>query len=70
MFIPRFKCLICLQVLMPKWANDAKEYSVSVFSRGEHGISVQLPKPIYEKLGNPDRVKFVIKGEPIELIVE
>ena len=55
---------------MPKWANDAKEYSVSVFSRGEHGISVQLPKPIYEKLGNPDRVKFVIKGERIELIVE
>ncbi len=45
---------------MPKWAKDAKEFPVPVFDRGEHGISLQLPRPIFDKLGSPKKVKFII----------
>ncbi len=53
---------------MPKWAKDTTEFPSPVFDRGKHGISIQLPKPVFEKLGNPSKVKFVVKGKRIEIV--
>jgi hypothetical protein len=46
--------------IMPKWKEDAKEFSVSVTYNEEKGSQIRVPKPILEKLGNPERIKFVI----------
>ncbi len=46
---------------MPKWAKDAKEFSVNVHYSEEKGSQVRVPKPILEHLGNPDKIKFTIK---------
>ncbi len=46
--------------IMPKWKEDAKEFSVSVTYNDEKGSQIRVPKPILEKLGNPKKIRFVI----------
>jgi hypothetical protein len=52
---------------VPKWKKDAKEFSISVTHHETRGYQAYLPKPIMEKLGNPDKIKFVIKNNKIEV---
>lgn len=53
---------------MPKWKADAKEFSVSVTYNEEKGSQIRVPKPLLEKLGNPEKIKFVIgKNDKIEV---
>ncbi|MHB1909745.1 MAG: hypothetical protein ACYCQJ_12890 [Nitrososphaerales archaeon] len=46
---------------MPKWKNNATEFSVNVNYNNEKGSSTRIPKPILEKIGNPEKIKFVIE---------
>ena len=52
---------------MPKWKKDEKEFVVSVTYHEYRGSQCYLPKPILEILGNPKRIKFVIRGKRIEV---
>ena len=51
---------------MPKWSKDAKEFIVAVNCHEIRGCNTQVPKPIMELLGNPSKVKYVIRGSRIE----
>lgn len=54
---------------MPKWKKDAKEFVVAVNFVDNRGYSSSIPKPIMNKLGNPNSLKFVIKDDKtVELI--
>lgn len=52
---------------MPKWKKDATEFEVSVTYHDHRGYQAYLPRPVMEKLGDPDTIKFVVKGKHIEL---
>ncbi len=52
---------------MPKWKKDATKFLVSVSNDGNGSNVCRIPKPIVEKLGNPDRIKFVISGKGINV---
>lgn len=52
---------------MPKWKKDAIEFPVHVTHHETRGDQTYLPKPIMAFLGNPDLIKFVIKGKKVEV---
>jgi hypothetical protein len=52
---------------MPKWSKDAKEFTVHVHYSNEKGTQVRVPKPILGLLGDPETLKFVIKGKHVEV---
>ncbi len=49
---------------MPRWKKDAIEFTVSV-AYGEHDFKTNIPKPIIEYLGKPDKITFVIEGKRV-----
>lgn len=52
---------------MPKWSKDATEFPVNVHYSDDKGTQVRIPKPLLEMLGNPEMIKFVIKGSKIHV---
>ena len=51
---------------MTKWAADAKEFRVSITHNVKRLTSYSyIPKPILTRLGNPKRLRFVIRGDEI-----
>jgi len=52
---------------VPKWRKNAKEFEVKVDYDEEKGSRIRVPKPLLGKMGNPDKIKFVIKKNKIEL---
>ena len=48
---------------MGKWKKDAKEFVVGVNYVEDRGYSSSIPKPVMDKLGNPDSLKFIIKDD-------
>ena len=48
---------------MPKWKKDAKEFVVGVNYMKDRGYQSSIPKPIMDKLGKPESLKFVIKDD-------
>jgi hypothetical protein len=52
---------------LPKWKKDASEFEVGVnFSEGR-GAQSSIPKPIWDRLGHPETIKFVLRGKRIEV---
>lgn len=52
---------------MPKWSKDATEFTVNVFYSDDKGSQVRIPKPVLEKIGNPDKITFVIDGNDVRI---
>ena len=52
---------------MPKWKKDATEFEVGVSFNEVRGAQSSIPKPIWDVLGHPDTIKFVMKGKKIEI---
>ncbi len=52
---------------MPKWSKDAKEFTVNVHYDEAKGSQIKMPKPILEKMGKPEKIKFIIEGKRIEV---
>ena len=48
---------------MGRWKKDAKEFGVGVNFVENRGYSSSIPKPIIEKLGDPDMIKFVVSDD-------
>jgi hypothetical protein len=48
---------------MPKWKKDAKEFVVGVNYVESRGASSSIPKPVIEKLGNPDSIKYIFNDD-------
>ena len=48
---------------MGKWKKDAKEFVVGVNYVEDRGYSSSIPKPIIDKLGKPNSIKFLIKDD-------
>jgi len=49
---------------VPKWKKNETEFNVSLDENSGSHIC-RVPKPIVEKLGIPDSIKFVIAGRNI-----
>lgn len=54
-------------LFVPKWKKDATEFEVSVTHHDHRGYQAYLPKPIMEILGDPETIKFILKGKKIEV---
>lgn len=52
---------------MPKWKKDETEFPVHVSYHEKRGYQAYVPRPIMEALGDPDFVKFVLKGNKVEV---
>lgn len=52
---------------MPKWRKDAKEFVVSINYDDIRGSQCNIPKPVLEFLGNPDKLKFVMTGKNVRI---
>ncbi len=52
---------------MPKWKKDATEFEVGVSHNDIRGAQSSIPKPIWDILGHPDKIKFVLKGKKVEV---
>ncbi len=48
---------------MGRWKKDAKEFVVGVNYVENRGYSNSIPKPIIEKLGDPNMIKFVLNED-------
>ena len=49
---------------MPKWKKNETEFVVSLNEiSGSH--ICRVPKPIVEKLGIPEKIRFIIEGKKI-----
>jgi hypothetical protein len=48
---------------MGKWKKDAKEFVVGLNYVEGRGYSSSIPKPIIEKLGKSDTIKFIINDD-------
>ena len=48
---------------MGKWKKDAKEFVVGVNYVKRSGYASSIPRPVIEKLGKPDSIKFVINDD-------
>ena len=55
-------------VILPKWKENAKEFTVSVNYNEIRGYQSSVPKPIMELLGDPEKVTFVVNGDNIKII--
>jgi len=51
--------------VLTRWKKDQKEFSVKLTFDGANSTICRVPKPIIEFLGNPENLKFVIKGKGI-----
>lgn len=52
---------------MPRWKKDATEFVVKVSYEESRGYQSYVPRPVMERLGNPDALKYSIKGKRIEV---
>ena len=52
---------------MPKWSKDAKVFEVAINYSDSRGYQTIIPRPVMEKLGESKRVRFIIKGEKVEV---
>ena len=51
---------------MAIWRKDATEFTVSIIRNPQrHTNYSYIPKPVLERLGNPDGLKFVFRGNDI-----
>ncbi len=54
-------------MIMPKWKKDETEFPVNVSYHETRGYQAYIPKPLMDFLGNPEAIKFVIKGKKVEV---
>ncbi|MDE1829230.1 MAG: hypothetical protein KGI25_02795 [Thaumarchaeota archaeon] len=52
---------------MTRWKKDEKEFDVKLTFDGTNSWVCRVPKPILEKLGMPEKIKFVLEGKKIEV---
>ncbi|MCJ8306026.1 MAG: hypothetical protein HRU07_03165 [Nitrosopumilus sp.] len=52
---------------MTKWKKGATEFEMNVIDDRKGSRYVRIPKPLDEKLGNPEKIKFVIKNDKISI---
>ena len=54
---------------MTLWSKGAKEFTVSVIRNpARHTNYSYIPKPVLDRLGNPDRLTFVFRGKDILVV--
>jgi hypothetical protein len=52
---------------MPKWAKDAREFTVGVSFNEKRGYQVVVPKPVMAHLDDPDRLTFALTKNRVEV---
>jgi hypothetical protein len=50
---------------LTRWKKDQKDFSVKLSFDGTNSTVCRVPKPIIEFLGNPENLKFMIRGKGI-----
>lgn len=54
-------------MILPKWKKDETEFPVHVTKHKTRGYQAYVPKPVMEALGDPEFVRFVLKGKKVEV---
>lgn len=54
-------------VSLTRWKKDEKEFDVKLTFDGRNSMVCRIPKPILDLLGNPDGLRFTVKGKTIEI---
>lgn len=58
--------------LVTRWKKDQKEFSVSLSKSknadGSQSLICRVPRPVVNFLGNPEGLKFTIKGKNILVV--
>jgi hypothetical protein len=57
-------------VVLPKWKKDETEFPVSVSWHKTRGYQCYIPTPIMDELGDPDFIRFILKGKKVEVKAE
>jgi len=52
---------------VPRWKKDATEFTVGVNHNKVRGYQASIPKPIMDKLHDPQKITFVIRGKKVEV---
>jgi len=55
---------------VPRWKQDATKFTVSVNYVEGRGASTSIPKPIFEWLGKPESITFILRGKRVEVATE
>jgi len=50
---------------LTRWKKGEKEFSVKLTFDGTNSTICRVPKPIIDFLGDPESLKFVIRGKGI-----
>ena len=54
---------------MVTWRKGATEFTVSVIRNRQRQTNYSyIPKPVLDRLGNPDGLKFVFRGDDILVV--
>ena len=53
---------------MPKWKKDATHFDVGVNYNEKRGYQSSIPKPVIDILGDPTKIRFIVKGKKVEII--
>jgi hypothetical protein len=53
---------------MTRWKKGETEFRVGVNYVDKRGYSSSIPKPIMEVLGEPQSIKFVVRGKKVEVM--
>jgi hypothetical protein len=52
---------------MPKWSKGARAFVVTLDCYKNRGCKAQVPRPIMEMLGQPKKLRYVVKGNKVEI---
>ena len=52
---------------MTRWKKDETEFTVRVSYDTSRGSLIYMPKPLLERIGLPESVRFVVRGSRIEV---
>lgn len=52
---------------MPKYKENATEFTVSVNFNEHRGYAGAVPRPIMDFLGKPEKITYSIKGKKVEV---
>lgn len=53
---------------LTRWKKDETEFHVALSFDGTNSKRCRIPKPVIEFLGDPESLKFVIRGKSIIVI--
>lgn len=62
-----FKYTYGYYIIMTRWQENETKFQVTINYNLKKGSIIRVPKPILQRLGNPDTITFLIEGNKIRI---